>query len=196
MLSFMNKQSSPQKRQANRRNALRSTGPKSTEGRKRSSNNSLDHGLSVPVAFDFHDPLVTSIVQLVAEEGLDHRAAQDLAVKIVEYERNLAYQSQLFVQQHIESASQTEEEKGVRAMFGAEIDMFYDYLDWERFNNRPISQKDQKFILNSKLKMHNLWQRMHRRSQKDKAKQVATSLRYLKRSSNQLIKALKALRTH
>ena len=42
--------------------------------------------------------------------------------------------------------------------------------------------------------MHNLWQRMHKRKQKDKAKQAATSLRYLKRSSNQLIKALKALR--
>jgi len=134
------------------------------------------------------------MVQLVAEDGLDIRTAKDLAVKIVEYERNLAYQSELFLRQHIESASQTEEEHGVRAMFGTEIDMFDDYVDWERFNNRPISQKDQKFILNSKLKMHNLWQRMHRRSQKDKAKQAAASLRYLKRSSNQLIKALKALK--
>jgi hypothetical protein len=148
----------------------------------------------VPAALDFQDPLVTSIVQLVAQEGLDHRTAQDLAVTIVEYERSLAYQSELFLQQHIESHSQTEEEQGVRAMFDAELDMFDDYLDWERFNNRSISQKDQKFILNSKLKMHNLWQRMHKRSLKDKAKQAATSLRYLKRSSNQLIKAFKALR--
>ena len=192
----MTEQSSPQKRQANRRNALRSTGPKSAEGRKRSSHNSLDHGLSVPVAFDFHDPLVATIIQLVAQEGLDHHTAQDLTLKIVEYERNLVYQSELFLQQHIESHSQAEEEQGVRAMFGAEIDMFDDYVDWERFNKRPISQKDQKFIVNSKLKMHNLWQRMHKRKQKDKAKQAATSLRYLKRSSNQLIKALKALRTH
>ena len=190
----MIEQTSLKKRQANRRNALKSTGPKSPEGRLRSASNSLTHSLSVPVKFDFHNPLVTSIVQVIAEEGLDHRTAQDLAVKIVEYERNLAYQSELFLQQHIESLSQTEEEQGVRAMFGAEIDMFDDYIDWERFNNRPILQKDQKFILNSKLKMHNLWQRMHKRKQKDKAKQAATSLRYLKRSSNQLFKAFKALR--
>lgn len=189
----MFQRTSPQKRQANRRNALRSTGPKSIEGRKRSSNNSIDHGLSVPVVFDLHDPLVASIIQLVAHEGLDIHTAQDLAVKIVEYERNLAYQAELFLQKHIESHSQAEEEQGFRAMFGAEIDMFDDYIDWERFNNRPISQRDQKFIINSKLKMHNLWQRMHRRSQKHKAKQAATSLRYLKRSSSQLIKALKAL---
>ena len=90
--------------------------------------------------------------------------------------------------------SKTEEELGVRAMFSEEIDMFDDFMDWTRFKNRPISEKDQKFIVNSKLKMHNLWQRMHKRKQKDRSKQAATSLRYLKRSSNQLIKALKALR--
>jgi hypothetical protein len=92
--------------------------------------------------------------------------------------------------------SPAEEEQGVRAMFSEEIDMFDDFMDWTRFKNRPISEKDQKYIVNSKLKMHNLWQRTHKRKQKDKAKQAATSLRYLKRSSNQLIKALKALRTH
>lgn len=190
----MTQRTSLKKREANRRNALKSTGPKSSEGRRRSASNSLAHSLSVPIKFDFHDPLVASIIQLVAQEGLDIHIAQDLAVKIVEYERNLAYQAELFVQQHIESSLQAEEEQGVRAIFSAELDMFDDYMDWERFNNSPISQKDQKFIVNSKLKMHNLWQRMHKRKQKDKAKKAATSLRYLKRSSNQLIKALKVLR--
>jgi hypothetical protein len=155
----------------------------------------------VPVALDLQDQLVGSIIQLVAQEGLDRRTAKDLALKIVEYERNLAYQLELFEQlsfiaNHMQPPSPEEEEQGLWAMFGAEIDMFDDYVDWERFNNRPISRKDQNYIVNSKLKMHNLWQRMHKRKQKDNAKQAATSLRYLKRSSNQLIKALKALRTH
>jgi hypothetical protein len=196
----MTQQTSLKKRQANRRNALRSTGPKSAEGRQRSSNNSLGHGLSVPVVFDFNDPLVESIIQLVAQEGLDHHTAKDLALKMVEYERNLAYQLELFEQQsfagsYMQPPSPAEEEQGVRVMFGAEIDMFDDFIDWTRFKNRPISEKDQKYIVNSKLKMHNLWQRMHKRKQKDKAKRAVNSLRYLKRSINQLIKALKALRT-
>jgi hypothetical protein len=89
---------------------------------------------------------------------------------------------------------QAEEEQGIRAMFGAEIDMFDDHIDRQRFNNRPISQKDQKIIVNSKLKLHNLWQRMHKRKQEDRVTQAATSLRYLKRSSDQLIEAFKALR--
>lgn len=197
----MTQRTSLKKRQANRRNALRSTGPKSSEGRQRSSKNSLGHGLSVPVVFDFNDPLVESIIQLVAQEDLDYHTAKDLALKIVEYERNLAYQLELFelqsfAESYMQPPSPAEEEQGVRAMFGAEIDMFDDFIDWTRFKNRPISEKDQKYIVNSKLKMHNLWQRMQKRKQKDKAKQAATPLRYLKRSSNQLIKALKALRTH
>lgn len=197
----MTQRTSLKKRQANRRNALRSTGPKSSEGRQRSSKNSLGHGLSVPVVFDFNDPLVESIIQLVAQEDLDYHTAKDLALKIVEYERNLAYQLELFelqsfAESYMQPPSPAEEEQRVRAMFGAEIDMFDDFIDWTRFKNRPISEKDQKYIVNSKLKMHNLWQRMQKRKQKDKAKQAATTLRYLKRSSNQFIKALKALRTH
>jgi hypothetical protein len=70
-----------------------------------------------------------------------------------------------------------------------------DYLDWEQFNKRPIPDKDLKFILNSKLKMQKLWLSMHKRTQRDKLKRAANSLRYLKRSSNQLIKTLKALRS-
>lgn len=195
----MTKPVSPQKRQANRRNALRSTGPKSLLGKQRSSGNSLGHGLSTPVVPNFHDPLVASITEMIALDGVDSQAANELASKILEYERNLAYQRELFKQDpsmglSSEPAS-TAEEVGVRGLFGAEIGMFDDYLDWEKFNKRPIPNKDLKFILNSKLKMQKLWLRMHKRSQRDKLKRTINSLRYLRRSSNQLIKALKALRS-
>lgn len=196
----MTKSVSPQKRQANRRNALRSTGPKSLLGKQRSSGNSLGHGLSIPVAFNFHDPLVDAIIEMIAQDGVDSQTANALAGKILEYERNLAYQREFFKQDpsmglSSEPASTAEEEVGVRGLFGAEIGMFDDYLDWEKFNKRPIPNKDLKFILNSKLKMQKLWLRMHKRTQRDKLKRTINSLRYLKRSSNQLIKALKALRS-
>lgn len=196
----MTKPVSPQKRQANRRNALRSTGPKSLLGKQRSSGNSLGHGLSTPVVPHFHDPLVASITEMIAQDGVDSQAANELAGKILEYERNLAYQRELFKQDpsmglSSEPASTAEEEVGVRGLFGAEIGMFDDYLDWEKFNKRPIPNKDLKFILNSKLKMQKLWLRMYKRTQRDKLKRTINSLRYLKRPSNQLIKALKALRS-
>lgn len=196
----MTKPVSPQKRQANRRNALRSTGPKSLLGKQHSSGNSLSHGLSTPVVFNFHDPVVASISEMIAQDGVDMQTATALAGKILEYERNLAYQRELFLQDpsmglSFQAPSAAEEELGVPGLFGAEIDLFDDYLDWEKFNKRPIPDKDLKFILNSKLKMQKLWLRMDKRRQRDKFKRAVNSLRYLKRSSNQLIKTLKALRT-
>lgn len=196
----MTKPVSPQKRQANRRNALRSTGPKSLLGKQHSSGNSLSHGLSTPVVFNFHDPVVASISEMIAQDGADMQTATALAGKILEYERNLAYQRELFAQDpsmglSIEPVSTAEEEVGVQGLFGTEVDMYDDYLDWEKFNKRPIPDKDLKFILNSKLKMQKLWLRMDKRRQRDKFKRAVNSLRYLKRSSNQLIKALKALRS-
>jgi hypothetical protein len=169
-------------------------------GKQHSSGNSLSHGLSTPVVFNFHDPLVASITEMIAQDGVDSQAANALAGKILEYERNLSYQRELFTQDpsmglSIEPVSTAEQEVGVRGLFGTEVDMFDDYLDWEKFNKRPIPDKDLKFILNSKLKMQKLWLRMDKRTQRDKLKRSVNSLRYLKRSSNQLIKTLKALRS-
>ena len=137
---------------------------------------------------------------MIAQDAVDSQAANALAGTILEYERNLAYQRELFAQDlsmglSFQRPSAAEEEDGVRGLFGAEIDMFDDYLDWEKFHKRPIPDKDLKFVLNSKLKMQKLWLRMHKRTQRDKLKRAVNTLRYLKRSSNQLIKTLKALRS-
>ena len=43
---------SPRKLAANRANARRSTGPRTREGKRRSSRNALKHGLSVRIAAD------------------------------------------------------------------------------------------------------------------------------------------------
>lgn len=194
----MNKPASPQRRQANRRNALRSTGPKSAAGRRRSSSNSVSHGLSAPIAADALDPLLNAVAELIAQEGLHPQGARELAIKILDYERNLAYQRVLFASQQIkcqisQSTSSAEADRGIRELFSREIDLLDDHVDWERFNNRPLSNRDQKFIVSQKLKMQKIWLRMSTRAQRNKMREEASSLRYLKRSSNQLIKALKTL---
>jgi len=194
----MNKPVSPQRRQANRRNALRSTGPKSAAGRRRSSGNSVTHGLSVPIATDAVDPLLNALTQLITQEGLHPQSARGLAMKILDYERNLAYQRVHFAAQQIksqisQSPSSAEADRGIRELFGREIDLLDDHVDWERFNNRSISKRDQKFIVGQKLKMQKIWLRMSTRAQRSKMREEVNSMRYLKRSSNQLIKALKTL---
>src|SRR4051812_45690667 len=54
---------SDRKRQANRENARRSSGPRSARGKARSSRNARKHGLSVPV---LHEPLLAPEVAALA----------------------------------------------------------------------------------------------------------------------------------
>ena len=87
---------SAQKRQANRHNALRSTGPKSPVGKDRSSRNARMHDLSVIDQMVIPDPLLNKLSGVIAEEGIDNLLAREIANRIVSYERNQAYQRMLF----------------------------------------------------------------------------------------------------
>ena len=70
---------SAQKRQVNRRNALRSTGPKSPVGKSRSSKNARIHGLSVIDSLAISEPLLTNLSEVISQEGVDPFLAQEIA---------------------------------------------------------------------------------------------------------------------
>jgi hypothetical protein len=70
----------------NRCNALKSTGPRSTAGKRASSQNSRKHGLkSVPV-FE-SSPEYQALVDLIAEEGFSAFACADIAAGLLNYRR-------------------------------------------------------------------------------------------------------------
>jgi len=69
--------------EANRRNATRSSGPRSRAGKQRASQNSFRHGLSSAILFD-HDRC-KQIEQLARE-----LAGQTTSMETLEYARNLA----------------------------------------------------------------------------------------------------------
>ena len=77
--------SSP-KNLANRRNAQRSTGPTSTEGKLASSQNSRKHGLNIQVDFESSDVYV-SLKLLLSEEGFSSFMAADIATSLLNYRR-------------------------------------------------------------------------------------------------------------
>lgn len=52
--------------EANRRNAKRSTGPRSSEGKARSAQNARKHGLAAPVPISSADPIVGQEAQRLA----------------------------------------------------------------------------------------------------------------------------------
>jgi hypothetical protein len=71
---------------ANRRNALKSTGPRSTAGKRASSQNSRKHGLSS--APEFESSLeYQALVDLIAEEGFSGFACADIAAGLLNYRR-------------------------------------------------------------------------------------------------------------
>lgn len=185
---------SPQKRQANRRNARRSTGPKTQEGREVSSLNAIKHGLSLPVNLIANgvDPLALS--ELLSSDGLDDEQSKELVVKLMDYERNQAHQLTLFKkwqEPEVELTPEVVDEKA-RERY-PEIDMLDEMIQDELFFTGKVSARDVKKVARIKEAMHRDWIKLHNRQQRAGVRDAKNAVRYYKRSSNQLIKTLKAL---
>ena len=74
------------KRAANRRNAARSTGPRSAAGKKRASQNALCHGLAIPVCQDAATRAeIERIARLICGDGAS-RLKYELALVMAESE--------------------------------------------------------------------------------------------------------------
>ncbi len=82
---------SPKQRAANKANALKSTGPKSHEGKFRARLNSTKHGLSLPVNERVFADLIASIAALIRDDCDSDAQAHELAKRIIDIERNEAY---------------------------------------------------------------------------------------------------------
>jgi hypothetical protein len=91
------------------------------------------HGLSVIDSMATSDPLLTKLSELISQEGVDNFWAQEIANRIVSYERNQAYQRTLFSQLQPPSRTETAVQEGMRNSFGKELDMMADFLDEKRY---------------------------------------------------------------
>jgi hypothetical protein len=153
------------------------------------------HGLSVTAQVGISDPILTQLTSMIAEDGVDKFVAQEIANRIVSYERNQAYQRTLFSQLQQPNRTETAVHEGMRNSFGKELDLMADFLDEKRYFGPGIKKSDLNFVINMQHKMLKLTLRQIKRQEAEHVKRVRNSVRYLKRSSNQLIKSLKGLRT-
>lgn len=152
------------------------------------------HGLSVIAQMGISDPLLTQLTGMIAEKGINTFLAQEIANRIVSYERNQAYQRKFFLQLQHPNRTENTVHEGMPKSFGTELDLMADFLDEQRYLVDRIKKSDLNFVINTQHKMLKLTLTQLKQQEAEHAKQVRNSVRYLKRSGNQLIKSLKGLR--
>ena len=79
---------SPKQKAANRLNAIKSTGPRTTEGIRSASLNAVKHRLSLPVSEQLYGKEIAEVAALVRDECTSDHQAKELAKRIIDYERN------------------------------------------------------------------------------------------------------------
>ena len=87
-------------RRANRRNALKSTGPKTKTGKFCASLNAVSHGLSAPADPAWRDGRVAAIEAALKCGRLPDADVRRVAEAIFEFERNIAHQREIFATRH------------------------------------------------------------------------------------------------
>lgn len=176
-------------RAANRRNAQRSTGPKSGSGRRRSAVNAVKHGLTSPIASTTWGQKVPELELLLRSEGFGVAESRELARRLVEFERNVDYQRQRFLEgipgeprkQIIPDAAKKDiEVAGQIALLGGVRQTHRISMD------PPLARDIQKYLEQSA-------NRQIKKANRDTAQELKNADRYLRRAANQLIKHLKSL---
>lgn len=163
---------SPTQRAANQLNALRSTGPKSPQGKQRTAANAIRHGLTVPVwASTWAEP-GPALYSLLMQEGFDASQAHQLAACILDYERNLEHQRQSFV------SNQAPEETAMAQAIHQHMPVRGSPISGV---SRQAAQSSARFLL-----------KIGARKQRDAEQQLRNADRHLRRAANQLVKQCKA----
>jgi hypothetical protein len=187
---------SPQKRAANRANARKSSGPKSSAGKSRSSLNSVKHSLTRPIdALPWGDHL-GALAKLLEQEGLSSSDAIDLARKILDYERNVDYQRTRFLDFRAGTPLHYETPTSVHANVALVVRLDRDQESKHKSKSKPAPSNTPQPIFDEKLdvEMAKFFRQIAYRDLKvehDKALRVLRNAdRHLRRSANQLFKGL------
>lgn len=178
-------------RAANRRNALRSTGPRTKDGQRRVSMNALKHGLTAPIEATPWASAVSDVEVLLAAESLAAEVRHELARRIVEYERNVEYERQRFLGKRINPAPAdwvSEEAQG-------DLREIADLMEIDDEEGRPPALSCLAESLSRKfVKLHEqIASRQRRVSARESTEALKSADRYHRRAANQLIKQLKSL---
>ncbi len=177
---------SPRQRAANRANARKSTGPKTSWGKSRSSLNSTKHALTQKIDASPWGEHIRTISDLLVVEGIDPIKAQELARKILDFERNLEDQRSKFLD--------IKEGKGLQyeTPIGALADVYVaGVLEGAIAHKKPLFEE--KLDKEMAKFFRSLATKKMRDAKRDAEREVRNTDRHYRRSANQLIKCLKSI---
>lgn len=186
---------SPKQRAANKANALKSTGPRSDQGKLRSRVNATKHALSLPVDETVFSDEIKSVAALIRADCDSDFQAQELAKRIIDYERNEAFLiSQRDVDPNAEIRAWAMDPHRF-ALYG----LVQQHENKERVpvtfttsNKKPKGKErtDEKKFIEDFLKLQD--KVLLGRAKTEQAK-LTNSQRYQKRAINQLVKGVRAI---
>ena len=186
---------SAKQRAANRANAIKSTGPQSGDGKRRSSLNAAKHRLSLPVDENLFNKEITEISLLVRADCSNDAQAFELARRIIQFERNQAFlmsQTEDQVQGEIAAWGLSPQRLEMAALIQDHKNKKTVLVTFTTSNKRPKGKErteEIKFIED----FIKLQDRVHLYKYRTAQKGKLLALRYQKRATNQLIKGVRAV---
>lgn len=176
-------------RRANRRNALKSTGPKTEKGKRRASLNAVSHGLSAPADPAWRDGKVSAIEGALKGEGLSGADVRRVAQVISEFERNIAHHREIFATRHADGG----EGAGERCPPEDETaltDEIDEMLMIDERHGGP-DEDERAWLIEAQKFMRRQQRLKHAKAKRDAVEEIVRADRYMRRAANQLVKALK-----
>ncbi len=177
---------SPRQRAANRANARKSTGPKTSWGKSRSSLNSTKHALTQRIDASPWGEHIKTISELLVIEGIDPSKAFELAKKILDFERNLEHQRKRFLD--LKEGKALQYETPVGALTNVYLARA---LDQASANKKPIF--DDKLDKEIAKFFKSLAVREVKDARREAEREVRSADRHYRRAANQLTKCLQKL---
>ena len=177
-------------RRANRRNALKSTGPKTKTGKICASLNAVSHGLSAPADSAWREGKLSVIKVALKGEGFDDTDLGPIAETILEFERNIAHQREIFAKRHAgddDGAGESCPPEDETALTD-EID---EMLMIDERHGGP-DEDERAWLIEAQKFMRRQQRLKHAKAKRDAVEEIVRADRYMRRAANQLIKALKA----
>ncbi len=177
-------------RRANRRNALKSTGPKTTKGKFRASLNAVSHGLSAPADPVWREAKLSAIKVALKSEGFDDTDLGRIAETILEFERNINHQREIFATRHAGDAEGAGESVDLENEAGL-TDEIDEMLMIDERHGGP-DEDERAWLIEAQTFMRRQQRINHARAERNAVEEIVRADRYMRRAANQLVKALKA----